>query len=100
MKTFAVLLLSKSLGRNAVRDDGIVSPLTHGCTALFVPSAAQVLTVPQIMCLTGLHPKAHQRCFQIQASMSTAVMDLLIANAMSLPVVGTVCAVALSMLGS
>ena len=100
MKPFSVLLLSKSLGRNAVRDDGMVPTLTHGCSALFVPSAAQVLTVPQLMCLTGLHPKAHKRCFQIEASMSTAEMDLLIANAMSLPVVGTVCAVALSMLGS
>ena len=74
--------------------------LTHGCTELLVPSAAQVLTVPQLMCLTGLHPKAHQRCFQIEASMSTAEMEWLIANTMSLPVVGTVCAVALSMLGS
>ena len=85
MKLFSVLLLSKSLGRNAVRDDGMVPTLTHGCSALFVPSAAQVLTVPQLMGLTGLHPTAHKRSFQIEASMSTAEMDLLIANAMSLP---------------
>ena len=59
-----------------------------------------MLTVPQLRCLTGLPPKAHTRCVQIKVSMSTAEMDLLIINAMSLHVVGTVRPVALSMLGT
>ena len=66
MKQFWVLLRSKSFGRNGVRNNDTMPTLTLGCSPLFVPSAAQVLTVPQLRCLTGLHPKAHKRCFQIE----------------------------------
>lgn len=100
MKPHAVLKLSKTLGRNSARDDGILPTLGYGCTAMFVPSVARNLSVPQLLCLTGACPTKQQKAFETAESMKVADMDLLIGNAMVLPVIGTVSAVALCMLSA
>ena len=59
LHTNGVMRLNKSIGRNSFRSDGIVPTLTCGCTRMFVPSAASLLTVPQLLCLSGVHPERH-----------------------------------------
>ena len=49
----SVLILATSLGRNQLRSDALVLTLGHGCTGVFVPSAAQHLEVSQLMSLAG-----------------------------------------------
>jgi site-specific DNA-cytosine methylase len=98
MKPCSVLRLSKSLGRNSLRDDGVIPTLCNGSVALYMPFAAKTLSVPQLLCLTGFHPVHQKQSFEIASQMADSDMDLLIGNAMSMPVVGSVMATALSML--
>ena len=93
----AVLNLGKTLGRNQFRKDGLVPTLGHGCTTMFLPGYSNFLKMPQMLCLTGLHPKSNAEEFKAAQSMTAKDMDLLMGNAMCLPVVGHVMAVALSL---
>ena len=92
----AVLNLGKSVGRHSYRSDGLVPVLGHGCTSLFFPAFGSYVTVPQLLCLTGLHPEHHAGHF-LQAEEDSRDMDIMVGNAMSVPVVGSVIAVALHM---
>lgn len=93
-----VLNLSKSIGRNAVRSDGLVPTCGYGCTNTFVPSVANFLDVPQLMCLSGFHPKLNDTSFTCLKDMVKTDMDLMIGNTMCLPLVGIVMASSLSMI--
>ena len=93
-----MLRLTKSLGRNSLRDDGVNPTLCNGSVALYLPFDAKTLSVPQLLRLTGFHPVHQEQSFAIAKEMTDSDMDLLIGNAMSMPVVGSVMATALSML--
>ena len=92
-----ILNLSKSLGRTSLRKDGFIPTVGHGCLGCFVPSAAANLTTSQLMCLTGFDPAEHVKIFDALKTQKESDIDLLIGNAMSIPVVGVVAACALSM---
>ena len=92
----AVLNLSKSIGRTQVRADGLVPTLGHGCTSLYFPGAGTFVNIPQLLALTGLHPKEHASHIQHMVTIGSDV-DILVGNAMCLPVVGSIMATALSM---
>ena len=77
-----VLNLSKSLGRSQLRSDGLVPTLGYGCTGMFVPSAAKCLDVPQLMCLSGLHPELNDTHFRCAEERNETNMDLMIGNTM------------------
>ena len=96
-KKDVILNLGKSIGRNQVRTDGLVPPLGHGCSGFFVPSAARYLTMPQLMCLSGFHPKLNSEHFAHAKDVSMTDMDLMIGNTMCLPLVGMVMASSLSL---
>ena len=92
-----VLNLGKSIGRTQVRTDGLVPTLGHGCTSLYLPGFGAYITMPQLLALTGLHPQehgSHIRC----AVTSGSDMDIMVGNAMCLPLVGSIIAVALHMM--
>ena len=92
----AVLNLGKSIGRAQVRTDGLVPTLGHGCTSLYFPGAGTFVTVPQLLALTGLHPKEHARHFEFAKSLGNDI-DIMVGNAMCVPVVGSIMGTALSM---
>ena len=93
-----VLNLGKSLGRKLFRKDGLVPTLGHGCTMFFLPAYAAFLEVPQLLCVTGLHPVNNPKEFKLARDMKKRDMDLLIGNAMRALVVGHVMAVALGII--
>ena len=88
----SVLNVSKTIGRTSWRKDGLVPTLGHGCLGMYVPSAAMYLEVPQLLALTGFEPEAHGAHFRLASEVAPTKMDLLIGNAMTLPVVGSVMA--------
>ena len=98
MRDTCILNLSKSLGRVSLRSDGFVPTLGHGCSGFFVPSAAAYLDLHQLMCLTGFDPSAHKKVFEVITEHSESDLDIMIGNAMCLPLVGAVAACALSMI--
>ena len=93
----SVLNLNKSIGRVQLRTDGLVPTLGHGCGGLFFPAAAAYVTVPQLLCLTGLDPKVHAKDFSFATTVGNDI-EILVGNAMCLPVIGSIMAVALHML--
>ena len=98
MKKQCILNLGKSVGRTQFRSDGLAPTMGHGCSALFVPSQAKFLNISQLLCLTGFHPKLNKDVFEHAKNMRATDMDLLMGNAMCLPLVGTLAACALGML--
>jgi hypothetical protein len=64
---------------------------------MFVPSAANYLDVPQLMCLSGFHPQLNDTHFKCAEERTKTDMDLMIGNTMCLPLVGIVIAASLSM---
>ena len=98
MSNACVLNLSKSLGRTALRKDGLVPTMGHGCSGLFLPGSAAYLNIEQLMCLTGFDPKLHKNVFTAIKDQKKCDVDLLIGNAMSIPVIGIVSACSLNML--
>ena len=92
-----ILNLSKSLGRTSFRKDGVIPTVGHGCLGCFAPSAAAYLNTSQLMCLTGLDPAEHVKVFDALETQRASDIDMLIGNAMNVPVVGVVAACALSM---
>ena len=56
------------------------------------------MNIEQLMCLTGFDPKLHKGVFKAITDQKAQDMELLIGNAMSIPVVGIVSGCALSML--
>ena len=93
-----ILNLSKSLGRTQLRKDGFVPTMGHGCLGLFLPASAAYLSIEQLMCLTGFDPNLHQDVFKAIPGKKKQDMELLVGNAMSIPVIGLVSGCALSML--
>ena len=93
----AVLNLGKSIGRTQVRMDGLVPTLGHGCTNLYFPGFGAHVTMPQLLALTGLHPQEHASHIHYAVT-SGSDMDIMVGNAMCLPVVGSIMAVALHMM--
>ena len=93
----SVLNLNKSIGRVQIRTDGLVPTLGHGCGGLFFPAAGAYVTVPQLLCVTGLDPKVHAEEFRFSSTVGKD-LEILVGNAMCLPVIGSVMAVALQML--
>ena len=93
----AVLNVGKSIGRTQARVDGLVPTMGHGCTDLYFPNAGSYISTPQLLCLTGLHPEEHAREFQYAVA-SSSDMDILVGNAMCVPVVGSIMAVTLHMM--
>ena len=98
MSNACVLNLSKSLGRTALRKDGLVPTMGHGRSGLFLPGSAAYLNIEQLMCLTGFDPKLHKNVFTAIMNQKKCDVDLLIGNAMSIPVIGIVSACSLNML--
>ena len=98
MSNACILNLSKSLGRNQLRKDGLVPTMGHGCLGLFLPGSAAYLNIEQLMCLTGFDPRLHKDVFTAIKDQKEHDMELLVGNAMSIPVIGIVSACALSML--
>ena len=98
MQKHCILNVGKSVSRTSIRSDGMVPCLGHGCLTLFVPSQARFLDIPQLLCLTGFHPKLNADVFKQAEDMRATDMDLLLGNAMCLPLVGTLAACALAML--
>ena len=94
-----VLNLLTSIGRTQLRKDGLAPTMGHGCLGLFLPGSATYLNIEQLMCLTGFDPKLHREVFQAINDQKESDMDLLIGNAMSIPVIGIVSRCALKMLG-
>ena len=92
-----ILNLSKSLGRTQLRKDGIVPTMGHGCLGFFLPGSATYLNVEQLMCLTGFDPKLHNDIFRAIKDQKEHDMELMVGNAMSIPVIGIVSGCALSM---
>ena len=97
MHKHCILNLAKTLGRCQLRKDGVVPTLGHGCTGFFVPSKATYIGVPQLLCLTGFDPAIHKNVFAAIEQQSSHDVDIMIGNAMCLPLVGTIIAAALSM---
>ena len=98
MANACVLNLSKSLGRTQLRKDGLVPTMGHGCLGLFLPGPAAYLSIEQLMCLTGFNPKMHKEVFNAIKDQKEHDMELLVGNAMSIPVIGVVADCALIML--
>jgi len=98
MSETCILNLSKSLGRTQLRKDGFVPTMGHGCLGLFLPASAAYLSIEQLMCLTGFDPNLHQDVFKAIPGKKKQDMELLVGNAMSIPVIGLVSGCALSML--
>ena len=98
MSNACILNLSKSLGRTQLRKDGLVPTMGHGCLGLFLPGSAAYLNIEQLMCLTGFDPKLHKDVFTAIKDQKEKDMELLVGNAMSIPVIGIVSGCALSML--
>lgn len=88
-----VLDLSQSLGRNAIRKDGLVPTLATACGRLFVPLQGTCLTANQRLALQGHNPAD----YEVEA-FTPAELFRLAGNAMGVPVVGTVLAAAISQL--
>ena len=93
MKKFVILDISQSLGRCALRDDGLTPTLTCGCTQIFAPYFGSCLTMQHCMTLQGMRPTD----YDLQCLPATDVFRL-VGNAMCIPVVGSVFAAALSLL--
>ena len=93
----AVLNLGKSIGRTQVSTDGLVPALGHGCTSLYLPGFGADITMPQLLALTGLHPQEHASHIRYAVT-SGSDMDIMVGNAMCLPLVGNIMAVALHMM--
>ena len=98
MSKVCILNLSKSLGRTQLRKDGLVPTMGHGCLGLFLPGFATYLSIEQLMCLTGFDPRLHKGVFKIIKDQKESDMELLVGNAMSVPVIGIISGCALSML--
>ena len=98
MTNACVLNLSSSLGRTQLRKDGIVPTMGHGCLGLFLPGSAAYLSIEQLMCLTGFNPQMHKEVFNAIKDQKEHDMELLVGNAMRIPVIGVVAGCALSML--
>ena len=94
----AIMNYGKSFGRHQFRKDGLVPTLGHGCTTFYLPAFARCLTVPQLLCLSGLHPTMNKKVFEQAKDVKPADMGLLIGNSMCVPVVGHVMAVALGII--
>ena len=69
----------------------------HGCTGVFIPSAAKYMDVPQLIYLSGFHPDANRLHFAQLENHSNSDMALMIGNTMCLPLVGIVMSSAMSM---
>ena len=93
MQPNAILDLSQSLGRNAVRDDGLVGTLSCGCSQMFAPFFGKYLIAQQCMLLQGMNPSD----YTIEVVTNTELFHL-IGNAMNVCVVGTVLGAALMLL--
>ncbi len=91
----AILDLSSTISRAQLRYDGQVPTLTSSCTSLFVPSAMTYLTKEQLFLLTGINPLEHEGAIR---DLSHTALGGMLGNAMTLPVVGAVTVVALSLL--
>ena len=94
----AIMNYGKTFGRHQFRKDGLVPTLGHGCTTFYLPAFARCLTIPQLLCLSGLHPIVNEKVFEQAEDMKPADMGLLIGNSMCVPVVGHVMAVALGII--
>ena len=69
-----------------------------GAPQFFLPAYSKCLTVPQFLCLSGFHPVSNKKVFLIAKGVKPLDMGMLIGNAMCVPVVGHVMAVALSVI--
>ena len=98
MTNNAIVNYDKTFGRHQFRKDVLVPTLGHGCTTFFLPAYAQCLTIPQLLCLSGLHPTVNKKVFKLAQNMKPADMGLMIGNSMCVPVVGHVMAVALGII--
>ena len=87
MNKDVTLDLSQSLGRNALRDDGLVGALACGCQRMFAPYFGKSLSIQQCMVLQGMDPSAYEI-----SAVSETEMFRLVGNAMCVPVVGTIMA--------
>ena len=65
---------------------------------MFLPGSAAYLSIEQLMCLTGFNPKMHKEVFNAIKDQTEHNMELLVGNAMRIPVIGVVAGCALSML--
>ena len=90
MQPNTILDLSQSLGRNSIRDDGLVATLSCGCSHMFAPFFGDYLSAKQCMLLQGMRPTD----FSIEV-VSTVELFQLVGNAMNVVVVGTVLGAAL-----
>ena len=93
MKKTVIMDISQSLGRSALRDDGLTPTLSCGCTQMFAPYFGCSLTMQQCMTLQGMRPTD----YDLECLPATDVFRL-VGNAMCIPVVGSVFAAALSLL--
>ena len=98
MTNNAIVNYDKTFGQHQFRKDGLVPTLGHGCTTFFLPAYAQCLTIPQLLCLSGLHPTVNKKVFELAQNMKPADMGLMIGNSMCVPVVGHVMTVALGII--
>ena len=64
---------------------------------LLRPSAAAYLNTSQLMCLTGLDPAEHVKAFDALETQRASDIDMLIGNAMNVPVGWVAAPCALSM---
>ena len=81
-----------------IREDGLVPTLGKGCLGLFVPSDASYLTVDQLLCLQGLSPKKNKLVYDWAKDEGSVDMEFMLANSMTLSVVGPLLMVTLGML--
>ena len=81
-----------------MRTDGLVSTLGKGCLGLFVPSVGSYLTLEQLLCLQGLSPKKNKLLYDWAKDEGSADMEFMLANSMTLSVVGPLLMVTLGML--
>ena len=89
----AILDLNQSIDRVQFRKDGLAPPLATCCGYLFVPSTGTNLSPLQCMALQGFDVRRHDL-----TGLSGTDLCRLAGNAMSVPVIGIVCGIALSLL--
>jgi len=93
MNKDVILGVSQSLGRNALRDDGLVGALACGCQQMFAPYFGKSLSIQQCMVLQGMDPSA----YDLNIVSETEIFRL-VGNAMCVPAVGIMMAAGMQLL--
>jgi len=97
MDNNAIINLTKSSGRCQFRRDGVVPCLGYGCGSFFVPSKGMYLSGSHLLALTGFCPIKDKDVYKRAQGIAKHDLEVMIGNAMSLPVIGAVIAGALCM---